>query len=118
MVSRIVNAAGDVPVSADLDDGYDDAGESVRRAIGVGIVGANVEDRLRPLAESSKLSTPGSRAARSPANSASVSQPSSARPAREMSRSHAAKADWLACSGSARAGLSQIGRCPLAGEPV
>ncbi|BDV31426.1 isocitrate lyase/PEP mutase family protein [Microbacterium terricola] len=52
MVARIVNAAGDVPVSADLDDGYDDAGETVRRAIGVGVVGANVEDRLRPLAES------------------------------------------------------------------
>ena len=51
MVGRIVAAAGDVPVSADLDDGYEDAGETTRRAIGVGIVGANVEDRLRPVAE-------------------------------------------------------------------
>jgi len=51
MVGRIVAAASDVPVSADLDDGYADPGESVRRAIGVGIVGANVEDRLRPLDE-------------------------------------------------------------------
>ncbi|MGI4896098.1 MAG: isocitrate lyase/PEP mutase family protein [Janthinobacterium lividum] len=52
MVGRIVVAAGDLPVSADLDGGFGDAGETVRRAIGVGVVGANVEDRLRPLAES------------------------------------------------------------------
>ncbi|MBW9093989.1 isocitrate lyase/phosphoenolpyruvate mutase family protein [Microbacterium jejuense] len=52
MLARIVEAAGDFPVSADLDGGYDDAGETVRRAIGVGVVGANVEDRLRPLDES------------------------------------------------------------------
>jgi 2-methylisocitrate lyase-like PEP mutase family enzyme len=52
MVGRIVEAAGDLPVSADLDAGYGDAGETVRRAIGKGVVGANVEDRLRPLDES------------------------------------------------------------------
>ena len=52
MVGRIVAAAGDVPVSADLDNGYDDPAETVRRAIGVGIVGANMEDRLAPLSES------------------------------------------------------------------
>jgi 2-methylisocitrate lyase-like PEP mutase family enzyme len=51
MLGRIVEAAGDLPVSADLDAGYDDAGETVRRAIGVGVVGGNVEDRLRPLDE-------------------------------------------------------------------
>ncbi|HCS60636.1 MAG TPA: isocitrate lyase/phosphoenolpyruvate mutase family protein [Microbacterium sp.] len=51
MVGRIA-AATELPVSADLDDGYDDAGETTRLAIGVGVVGANVEDRLRPLAES------------------------------------------------------------------
>lgn len=50
-VARIV-AAVEVPVSADLDDGYADPGETIRKAIGVGVVGANVEDRLRPLAES------------------------------------------------------------------
>lgn len=50
-VGRIA-AATKLPVSADLDDGYGDAGETVRRAIGAGIVGANIEDRLRPLAES------------------------------------------------------------------
>lgn len=51
MIGRIVEASGDLPVSADLDAGYDDAGETVRRAIGVGVVGANIEDRLRPLDE-------------------------------------------------------------------
>lgn len=51
MVGRIA-AAVDLPVTADLDDGYDDAGETTRRAIGAGVVGANVEDRLKPLAES------------------------------------------------------------------
>ncbi|NYD67665.1 isocitrate lyase/PEP mutase family protein [Agromyces atrinae] len=50
-VGRIA-AATDLPVTADLDDGYADAGETVRQAIGVGIVGANVEDRLKPLDES------------------------------------------------------------------
>lgn len=51
MIGRIVEAVGDLPVSADLDAGYGDAGETVRRAIGKGVVGANVEDRLRPLNE-------------------------------------------------------------------
>lgn len=51
MVGRIV-AAVDVPVTADLDDGYDDAGETTRLAIAAGIAGANVEDRLKPLSES------------------------------------------------------------------
>lgn len=54
MVGRIVAAAGDIPVSADLDNGYDDPADTVRRAIGVGIVGANVEDRLLPVAESAQ----------------------------------------------------------------
>ncbi|MGO2112406.1 MAG: isocitrate lyase/PEP mutase family protein [Pseudoclavibacter sp.] len=47
-IERIVSAT-DLPVSADLDAGYGDPGETVRRAIGVGAVGANVEDRLVPL---------------------------------------------------------------------
>lgn len=51
MVGRIVEAVGDLPVSADLDAGFGDPGETVRRAIGKGVVGANVEDRLRPLDE-------------------------------------------------------------------
>ena len=48
MVGRIA-AAVDLPVSADLEAGYGDAGETVRRAIGVGIVGANLEDQMKPL---------------------------------------------------------------------
>jgi 2-methylisocitrate lyase-like PEP mutase family enzyme len=52
MVGRIVEAVGDLPVTADLDDGHGDAGETIRRAIGKGVVGANVEDRLKPLDES------------------------------------------------------------------
>jgi 2-methylisocitrate lyase-like PEP mutase family enzyme len=49
-VARIV-AATDLPVSADLEGGYGDPAETVRRAIGVGVVGANIEDQMRPLAE-------------------------------------------------------------------
>jgi 2-methylisocitrate lyase-like PEP mutase family enzyme len=41
-----------LPVSADLEAGYGDPGETVRRAIGVGVVGANLEDRMRPHIES------------------------------------------------------------------
>jgi 2-methylisocitrate lyase-like PEP mutase family enzyme len=52
MVGRIVEAVGDLPVSADLDAGFGDPGETVRRAIGKGVVGANIEDGLRPLDES------------------------------------------------------------------
>jgi 2-methylisocitrate lyase-like PEP mutase family enzyme len=50
MVGRIV-AAVDVPVTADLEGGYGDAAETVRRAIGVGAVGANIEDQMKPVAE-------------------------------------------------------------------
>ncbi|WP_345461890.1 isocitrate lyase/phosphoenolpyruvate mutase family protein [Nocardioides marinquilinus] len=49
-VGRIV-AATDLPVSADLEGGYGDAAETVRRAIGVGVVGANIEDQMKPLDE-------------------------------------------------------------------
>lgn len=51
MVGRIA-ASVQVPVTADLDDGYEDAGETTRLAIGVGVAGANVEDRLKPFDES------------------------------------------------------------------
>jgi 2-methylisocitrate lyase-like PEP mutase family enzyme len=50
-IGRIV-AAVDLPVSADLESGYGDAADAVRRAIGVGAVGANLEDAMRPLADS------------------------------------------------------------------
>lgn len=47
-IAEIV-AATDLPVTADLDAGFGDPGETVRRAIGAGVIGANVEDRLVPL---------------------------------------------------------------------
>jgi len=49
-VERIVGAT-DLPVTADLDAGFGNPGETIRRAIGIGVVGANVEDRLKPTAE-------------------------------------------------------------------
>jgi 2-methylisocitrate lyase-like PEP mutase family enzyme len=48
MVGRIASAV-DIPVTADLESGYGEPGETVRRAIGVGVVGANLEDRMQPL---------------------------------------------------------------------
>ena len=50
MCRRIVEAV-EIPVSADLEGGYGDAPETVRRAIGIGVVGANIEDQLKPLPE-------------------------------------------------------------------
>ena len=47
-IGRIA-AATDLPVTADLEAGYGNPGETIRRAVGVGIVGANIEDRMRPL---------------------------------------------------------------------
>jgi 2-methylisocitrate lyase-like PEP mutase family enzyme len=52
-VKRIVDAT-DLPVTADLERGYGDAPETVRRAIGLGVVGANIEDQLRPVDESAR----------------------------------------------------------------
>ena len=49
-VGRIV-AATELPVTADLEGGYGDASETVRRAIGLGVVGANLEDRMMPVHE-------------------------------------------------------------------
>lgn len=40
-----------LPVTADLEAGYGDPGETARKAIGVGAVGANLEDQQKPLAE-------------------------------------------------------------------
>lgn len=52
-VGRIV-AATSLPVSADLEGGYGDAAETVRRAIGLGVVGANIEDQMKPVAEAAR----------------------------------------------------------------
>ncbi|GAB3268319.1 isocitrate lyase/phosphoenolpyruvate mutase family protein [Sinomonas notoginsengisoli] len=49
-IKTVVDAV-DLPVTADLDDGYEDPAETIRRAIALGVVGANVEDRLRPFDE-------------------------------------------------------------------
>ncbi|MCW2790573.1 MAG: isocitrate lyase/phosphoenolpyruvate mutase family protein, partial [Aeromicrobium sp.] len=46
-----VVSATDLPVTADLEAGYGDPGDTVRRAIGVGVVGANLEDQMKPLPE-------------------------------------------------------------------
>jgi len=50
MVRRIV-AAVDLPVTMDFEAGYGDAGTTARRAIDVGVVGGNLEDRMKPLDE-------------------------------------------------------------------
>jgi 2-methylisocitrate lyase-like PEP mutase family enzyme len=47
-VGRIAAAVA-LPVTADLEAGYGDPGDTVSRAIDVGVVGANLEDQLRPL---------------------------------------------------------------------
>jgi 2-methylisocitrate lyase-like PEP mutase family enzyme len=49
-VGRIV-AGVDLPVTAVLEAGYGDPAGTIRRAIGVGVVGANLEDQLRPIAD-------------------------------------------------------------------
>src|SRR5690349_21011461 len=54
MVGRIA-AAVDVPVSADLEAGYGDPGGTIRRAIGLGVVGANIEDQMKPVAEAAAV---------------------------------------------------------------
>ncbi|TXK05927.1 isocitrate lyase/phosphoenolpyruvate mutase family protein [Microbacterium mitrae] len=54
MIRRIV-ATTNLPVSADLEAGYGDAAEAVRRAIGVGVVGANIEDQMKPIAEATRI---------------------------------------------------------------
>jgi 2-methylisocitrate lyase-like PEP mutase family enzyme len=49
-VKRVVDAT-DLPVTADLEGGYGNAPETIRRAIGLGVVGANIEDQLKPIDE-------------------------------------------------------------------
>ncbi|MGI8698363.1 MAG: isocitrate lyase/phosphoenolpyruvate mutase family protein, partial [Mycobacteriales bacterium] len=44
----------DLPVTADLEAGYGDAGDTVTRAIDVGIVGANLEDQLMPVTDAAR----------------------------------------------------------------
>jgi 2-methylisocitrate lyase-like PEP mutase family enzyme len=48
---RRIAAAVELPVTADLEAGYGDAGTTVRQAIAAGAVGGNLEDQLRPVGE-------------------------------------------------------------------
>ena len=54
-VAGRIAAAVDLPVTADLESGYGataaEVGETIAGAIGVGIVGCNLEDRERPVEE-------------------------------------------------------------------
>jgi 2-methylisocitrate lyase-like PEP mutase family enzyme len=54
-VAGRIAAAVDLPVTADLESGYgataEDVGETIARALGVGVVGANIEDGNRPTTE-------------------------------------------------------------------
>ena len=52
-VKRIVDST-DLPVTADLEGGYGNAPETIRRAIGLGVVGANIEDQLKPITEAAR----------------------------------------------------------------
>jgi 2-methylisocitrate lyase-like PEP mutase family enzyme len=47
----LIASSTELPVTADLEGGYGDAAETVRKAIGVGIVGANIEDQMKPFDE-------------------------------------------------------------------
>lgn len=45
---RLIASVVDLPVTADLEGGYGDAGATVAAAIEAGAVGGNLEDQLRP----------------------------------------------------------------------
>lgn len=57
VVSSVVNKT-DLPLTADLQDGYNDVGSTIKQAIEAGVVGANIEDvdnqagRLRSIEDS------------------------------------------------------------------
>jgi 2-methylisocitrate lyase-like PEP mutase family enzyme len=61
-VARIC-AAVPLPVTADLEAGYGDVDRTIRSAVAVGVVGANIEDQLRPLPEAAALMAAAVRAA-------------------------------------------------------
>ncbi len=48
---RLIASVVDLPVTADLEAGYGDAGTTVAAAIEAGAVGGNLEDQLRPADE-------------------------------------------------------------------
>jgi 2-methylisocitrate lyase-like PEP mutase family enzyme len=49
-IERIATAV-ELPVTADIEAGYGDTEDTVRRAIAAGAVGGNLEDQMRPLQE-------------------------------------------------------------------
>ena len=49
-----VAAATDLPVTADLEAGYGDVEQTLRRALDAGAVGCNLEDECRPLDEATE----------------------------------------------------------------
>lgn len=51
---RLIASVVDLPVTADLEAGYGDAGSTVAAAIDAGAVGANLEDHLAPPDEHAK----------------------------------------------------------------
>ncbi len=53
-VGRVVRAV-DLPVTADLESGYGDVERTIRTAVQLGVVGANLEDGMRPLTEAVKM---------------------------------------------------------------
>ncbi|EST32322.1 hypothetical protein N566_20090 [Streptomycetaceae bacterium MP113-05] len=52
-VARIA-AAVDLPVTADLEAGYGDVDRTIRSAVRAGVVGANLEDGMRPTVEAAE----------------------------------------------------------------
>lgn len=73
-VSEMIEAIGliasavNIPVTADLEAGYGDAGATVAAAIAAGAVGGNLEDRMRPAAEHARAVA----AARAAGNAAGI----------------------------------------------
>lgn len=61
-VGRIATAV-DLPVTADLESGFGDVDTTIRRAVQAGVVGANIEDALRPLRQATALMEDAIRAA-------------------------------------------------------
>jgi len=47
--------ATDLPTTADLESGYGDVATTIRRAVALGVAGANLEDALRPLPDAVRM---------------------------------------------------------------
>ncbi len=53
-VGRVVRAV-DLPVTADLESGYGDVERTIRSAVQLGVVGADLEDGMRPLTQAVRV---------------------------------------------------------------